>query len=161
MAWWSQFYTWVFVASVSNFEKSPICESKILFEHLLQKHILCTSLVRKIMLHLWIKTPSQTIGPRPLSKNLLFQMNNCVKDNKNRYLLTFLSSMTTREVFEEVKLGYLVVDHTHEDIDKCFGYLSKILRKQNNYILVDFMKTFMVSHEWPFISQLDSKDSIF
>jgi hypothetical protein len=35
------------------------------------------------------------------------------------------------------------------------------LRKQNNYILVDFMKTFMVSHEWPFISQLDSKDSIF
>jgi hypothetical protein len=27
--------------------------------------------------------------------------------------------------------------------------------------LVDFMKVFMVSHEWPFISQLDSRDSIF
>jgi hypothetical protein len=82
-----------------------------------------------------LKTPSQTIGPKPLSKNLLLQMNNCVKDNKNRYLLTFLSSLTTREVFEEVKLGFLVVDHTHEDIDKCFGYLSKKMRKQNNYIL--------------------------
>jgi hypothetical protein len=35
-----------------------------------------------------------------------------------------------REVFEEVKLGFLVVDHTHEDIDGCFGYLSKKLREQ-------------------------------
>jgi len=52
-------------------------------------------------------------------------MNNCVKDNKNRYLLTFLSLLTTREVFEEVKLGFFVVYHTHEDIDRCFGYLSK------------------------------------
>jgi len=94
-----------------------------------------------------LKTTSQTIGPKPLSKKLLLQMNNCVKDNKNRYLLTFLSLLSTKEVFEEVKLGFLIVDHTHEDIDRCFGYLSKILRKQNNYILVDLMKAFMVSHE--------------
>jgi hypothetical protein len=30
-----------------------------------------------------------------------------------------------KEVFEEVKLGFLVVGHTHEDIDGCFRYLSK------------------------------------
>jgi hypothetical protein len=30
-----------------------------------------------------------------------------------------------RDVFEEVKLGFLVVSHTHEDIDGCFSYLSK------------------------------------
>jgi len=30
-----------------------------------------------------------------------------------------------RDVFEEVKLGFLVVGHTHEDLDECFGYLSK------------------------------------
>jgi hypothetical protein len=28
-----------------------------------------------------------------------------------------------RDVFEEVKLGFLVVGHTHEDFDECFGYL--------------------------------------
>ncbi len=94
-----------------------------------------------------LKTPSQTIGPKPLSKNLLLQMNNCVKDNKNRYVLTFLSLLSTKEVFEEVKLGFFIVDHTHEDIDRCFGYLSKNLRKQNNYILIDLMKAFMVSHK--------------
>jgi hypothetical protein len=48
-------------------------------------------------------------------------------------------------MFEEVKLGFLVVGHTHEIIDGCFGYLSKKLKKQNNYMLVDLMKAFMVS----------------
>jgi hypothetical protein len=35
-----------------------------------------------------------------------------------------------RDVFEEVKLGFLVVGHAHEDIDGCFGYLSKKLREK-------------------------------
>jgi hypothetical protein len=38
--------------------------------------------------------------------------------NRIRYLLAFLSLLTTREVFEEVKLGFLVVGRTHEDIDE-------------------------------------------
>jgi hypothetical protein len=53
--------------------------------------------------------------------------------------------LTAKEVFEEVKLGFLVVGHTHENIDGCFGYLSKKLRKQNNYTLADLRKVFMVS----------------
>jgi len=51
----------------------------------------------------------------------------------------------TKDVFEEVKLGFPVVGHTHEDINGCFGYLSKNLEK-NNYILADLMKVFM-SHK--------------
>jgi hypothetical protein len=50
-------------------------------------------------------------------------MDDCVKDNKNHYLLGFLSLLIARDMFEEVELGFLVVGHTHEDIDKCFGYL--------------------------------------
>jgi len=61
--------------------------------------------------------------------------------------------LTVRDVFEEVKLGFLIVGHTHEDIDGCFGYLSKKLREENNYILVDLMKAFMISLKRPFIPQ--------
>jgi len=50
-------------------------------------------------------------------------------------------------VFGEVKLRFFVVGHTHEYIDRCFGYLSNELRKQNNYILANLMKAFMVSQE--------------
>jgi hypothetical protein len=56
-----------------------------------------------------------------------------------------------REVFQEVKLGFLVVGYTHEDINGCFGYLSKKLREKNNYILANLMKAFMVLQERPFI----------
>jgi hypothetical protein len=57
----------------------------------------------------------------------------------------FLSLLTTRDVFEEVKLGFFVIGHTHEDIDSCFGYLSKKLMEENNYILANLMRTFMIS----------------
>jgi hypothetical protein len=52
-----------------------------------------------------------------------------MKDNKNWHLLAFLSLLTTRDVFEEMKLKILIVGHTHEDIDGCFSYLSKKLRE--------------------------------
>ncbi len=68
-----------------------------------------------------------------------------MKNNKNQHLLMFLSLLKMRDVFEEVKLGFLVVGHTQEDIDGCFGYLSKNLREENNYILVDLMKAFIIS----------------
>jgi hypothetical protein len=51
-------------------------------------------------------------------------------------------------------LGFYVVGHTHEDINGCFGYLFKKLREENNYILVDLMRGFMISNVKPFIPQL-------
>ncbi len=71
-------------------------------------------------------------------------MDKCVRDNKNRHVLTFLSLLSMKDVFENVKLGFLVVGHTHEDIDGCFRYLSKNL-EENNYIFVDLMRAFMIS----------------
>jgi hypothetical protein len=41
-----------------------------------------------------------------MPKNLLLQMNNCVKDNKNQHLLAFLSLLMVKDVFEEVKLDF-------------------------------------------------------
>ncbi len=71
-------------------------------------------------------TLDQIVGSKPLPKKLLLQMDNCIKDNKNRHLLTFLSLLMVRNVFEEVKLGFFIIGHTHDqNIDGCFGYLSK------------------------------------
>jgi len=53
-----------------------------------------------------------------------------------------------------VKSGFLIVGHTHEDIDGCFGYLSKKLREENNYILTNLMRALMISQKRPFILQL-------
>jgi hypothetical protein len=68
-------------------------------------------------------------------------------------MLAFSSLLKARDVFEEVKLGFLVVGHTHEDIDGCFGYLSKKLREEKIYILVYLMRAFIISQERSFIPQ--------
>jgi hypothetical protein len=80
-------------------------------------------------------------------------MDNCVKDYNNHHLLVFLSLLSAKEVFEEVQLGFLVIGHTHENIDKSFGHLSKKLREQNNYVVANLMKAFMLCQDYPFIPQ--------
>jgi hypothetical protein len=68
--------------------------------------------------------------------------------------------LTTREVFEEVLLGFLVVGHTCEEIAGSSGYLSKKLKEKSNYVMVDLMKAFMLSQDCPFIPQLIQKSLI-
>jgi len=57
------------------------------FAHLLQSKSHYTS---------ELKTPNEVVGPKPLPKKLLFQIDNYVKDNKNSYLLAFLSLLMAR-----------------------------------------------------------------
>ena len=73
-------------------------------------------------------------GPKPLSKKL-YQLDNLAKDNKNKYLMAFLSLLTTQDVFEEIHAGFLLVDYTHEDIDAYFSHLSKALKRKNSLFL--------------------------
>jgi len=94
------------------------------------------------------------VGVKPLLRKLVFQMDNCVKDNKNPHMLVFLSLLIAHEVFEEIQLGFLVVGHTHEVTDESFRYLSKKLREQNNYVVADLMKGLMFSQNRQFILQL-------
>jgi hypothetical protein len=71
----------------------------------------------------------ENLGMKPFPRMLLLQMINCVKDNKNHHLFAFFSLLIAQRVFDEVQLGFLVVQHTHKDIDGSFGYLSKKLKE--------------------------------
>ena len=57
--------------------------------------------------------------------------------------MAFCSLLTAKRVFKEVTVGFLIVGHTHEDIDVHFSYLSKLLKMKNTYILANLMKAFM------------------
>ena len=83
----------------------------------------------------------------PLPKKLFLQLDNLAKDNKNRYVMAFCSLLTARRVFKEVTIGFLIVRHTHKDIDAHFSYLSKLLKMKNTYVLSDLMKAFMDSQK--------------
>ncbi len=65
-----------------------------------------------------------------------------------------------RDVFEEMKLGFLIVGHTLEDIDGYFGYMSRKLIYIYIY-MADLMKASMVLPKVIVYSSIDPKDSRF
>ncbi len=134
MAKQSQFHNWVLAVTIVDFGGGLSFGSKLLFEHPLQNSFFVHIFQGKLHCIHELYTQNQIVSPKPLLINLFLQMDNCVKNSKNWHLLAFLSLLMARDVFEEVKLGFLVVGLTHADIDGCFGYLSKTLREENNYI---------------------------
>jgi hypothetical protein len=87
----------------------------------------------------------------PLPKRLYLQLDNSAKDNKNQFVFAFLSLLTARKVFVEIQVGFLMVGHTHEDIDGYFSYVSNVLRRSNTFVLADLMKHFMESQKLSFM----------
>ncbi|KAL3682625.1 hypothetical protein R1sor_000647 [Riccia sorocarpa] len=54
----------------------------------------------------------------------MLQMDNSAKDNKNQQVLAFCSELVIRGVFEIVEVNFLLVGHTHEDVDALFSKVS-------------------------------------
>ena len=80
-----------------------------------------------------------------LPENLLLQLDNCAGENKNRYLFAYLSLLVARGVFKTIQLGFLMVGHTHEDIDAMFSRFSEKLRVSQTYTLPHLMDTLRTS----------------
>ncbi|KAL3695446.1 hypothetical protein R1sor_009522 [Riccia sorocarpa] len=55
---------------------------------------------------------------------LMLQMDNSAKDNKNLHVLAFSSELVIRGVFQTVEVNFLMVRHTHEDVDAFFSKVS-------------------------------------
>ena len=45
-------------------------------------------------------------GAKPLPPNLFLQLDNSAKDNKNQYLMAFLSLLIAQGVFKEIQVGF-------------------------------------------------------
>ena len=62
---------------------------------------------------------------------LYVQMDNCCRENKNKYVFSFLAFLVQRGVFSKVKISFLPVGHTHEDIDQMFSRFAIKLARGN------------------------------
>lgn len=58
-----------------------------------------------------------------LPKVLLLQLDNTCRENKNKYVMAFLSFLVDTGVFQEIKVNFLMVGHTHEVSCKLFHVL--------------------------------------
>jgi len=73
----------------------------------------------------------------PLAKTLYLQLDNCIRENKNRFLFAYLESLVHWGVFDDVIVGFLPVGHTHEDIDQSFSRTAERLRTNDAVTLSD------------------------
>ena len=74
-------------------------------------------------------------------------MDNAASDNKNRYVFMFLSLLTALGVFITIEVGFLLVGHTHEDIDGTYGRMSSNLKSTDIYFLSEMMYTYCTIEE--------------
>ncbi|XP_070547237.1 uncharacterized protein [Ptychodera flava] len=84
-----------------------------------------------------------------LSRCLFTQLDNCYRENKNRYMLSLAHVLVQYKVFDMVDLHFLLVGHTHEDIDQLFSCISRHLKKTNIYTMDDMERAVMNSYNVP------------
>ena len=63
----------------------------------------------------------------PFPRHLVIQSDNTVAQAKNQYAALFLAVLVSRGLFLSVDLMFLVVGHTHEDIDQFFGIIVALI----------------------------------
>ena len=59
---------------------------------------------------------------------LQIQANNYGRENKNKYMFVYCTSLVAIGYFQEVRLSFLIVGHTHEDIDQQLSIISGVLK---------------------------------
>ena len=64
---------------------------------------------------------------RPLPPTLYLQFDNA-SDNKCKAMLAFCAALVEMGCFEKIKINFLIVGHTHEDIDQYFSVIARKLR---------------------------------
>ena len=83
---------------------------------------------------------------KPLPQCLYLQLDNCAGENKNRYVFAFLSLLVAKGIFKQIYVGFLMVGHTHEDVDAMFSKFSESMRIKDAYTLPQMMDIFHNSY---------------
>ncbi|KAL3694457.1 hypothetical protein R1sor_008108 [Riccia sorocarpa] len=86
--------------------------------------------------------PFNTLPP-----TFYMQLDNSGKDNKNWVLMAFFSELVARGVFKTMFMYFLIVGHTHEDVDAFFSKVNRALSFQHISNIPQLMAAVMEAEE--------------
>jgi hypothetical protein len=121
-----------FAKFLRNLEKPPVhsscaffdgCGMTPLYEAMLKGKDVCMSSLSE--------PPGEPISAKPLSPTFHVQLNNCTKTNKCRYVFYFLSLLAAKRILKDVFVFFLMMEHTHDNIDALFGRWIMKLHEEN------------------------------
>jgi hypothetical protein len=144
-----------FAKLLRDLESPPTSSSRALFvgggttpiyEAVLEGKEVCLSSLQE--------PPEQLVIAKALPPTLHVQLDNCANDNKCRYVFCFWSLLVAKGIFKEVFVSFLMVGHTHNDIDASFGRWSMKLHEEDFPTIPLLMKSYMDLDNVPVISYL-------
>jgi hypothetical protein len=74
-------------------------------------------------------------------EKLYLQMDNCWRENKNKYVFGFAAWLVFARAFHKVKVSFLIKGHTHENVDRMFSLISKRLVHDSPKTITEFINT--------------------
>lgn len=77
---------------------------------------------------------------------LFVQADNCSRENKNKYFMSYLEMLVAMGVVVEVFVSFLPIGHTHEDIDQVFSRTALHLRSHDAITIEDLSDELSVSY---------------
>ena len=80
----------------------------------------------------------------PFPRHLVIQSDNTVAQAKNQYVAAFLAVLVSRRLFSSVNLFFLVVGHTHEDIDQLFGVVCSLILQMCSFQTVKELMEYLL-----------------
>ncbi|KAL3696719.1 hypothetical protein R1sor_010795 [Riccia sorocarpa] len=78
---------------------------------------------------------------------LYLQLDNTTRENKNSVLLGYLNLLVQKGIFQKVKIGFLLVGHTHDQIDQMFSRFSVRLRREKCFTLPSLVETIEAAYK--------------
>ena len=77
-----------------------------------------------------VRTLKAELEAKGKLKDVLYiQLDNAPNTNKNKFVLFFCALLVAWKLFRKVKVSFLLVGHTHEDIDQMFSRFAEALRR--------------------------------
>ena len=65
-------------------------------------------------------------------------MDNCARENKNKYVMAYLSYLIKCNIFDNIEMNFLPVGHTHIDIDAMFGNFHTLFKNKNVFTIYQY-----------------------
>jgi hypothetical protein len=75
-----------------------------------------------------------------LPPTLQIQVDNCTQENKNIYMFALCAALVGLGYFQEIQLCFLIVGHTHQDIDQRFSIISNTLKRTTIDLLKELLE---------------------
>jgi hypothetical protein len=73
----------------------------------------------------------------PIPEVLYLHLDNCWRENKNKYVLALMHLLVGNGIFKKVKVCFLPVGHTHNIVDQMFSCFSRALKCSDIFTVDD------------------------